>query len=100
MFVAPPSEAHTGGASTLSQSRGESNLGSAVCTGQGDLENGCILQDHDQLNIIMINGHVHKAGVKEYVIPMQDATGVDSMTNEMLFPDLILKRMFCQMELV
>lgn len=61
---------------------------SAVCTGQGNLENGCILQDHDQLNIIMINGHVHKAGVKEYVIPMQDATGVHSMTNEMLHLEL------------
>jgi hypothetical protein len=36
------------------------------------------------LSIIMINGRVHKAGVKEYVVPMQDATGVHSMTNEMV----------------
>jgi imidazolonepropionase-like amidohydrolase len=43
-----------------------------------------ILQDHDRLSIIMINGRVHKAGVKEYVVPMQDATGVHSMTNEMV----------------
>ncbi|GKZ31276.1 hypothetical protein AbraIFM66950_011635 [Aspergillus brasiliensis] len=42
-----------------------------------------ILQDHDRLNIIMINGRVHKAGVKEYVIPTQDLAGIHSMTNEM-----------------
>lgn len=47
-----------------------------------------ILQDHDRLNIIMINGRVHKAGVKEYVIPMQNATGVHSMTNEMVHLEL------------
>lgn len=28
-----------------------------------------ILQDHDKLNIIMINGRVHKAGRKEYIPP-------------------------------
>jgi imidazolonepropionase-like amidohydrolase len=42
-----------------------------------------ILQDHDLLNVIIINGRVHKAGVKEYIIPSQDRTGVHSMTNEM-----------------
>ena len=26
-----------------------------------------ILQDHSRLNVIMINGRVHKAGVKEYL---------------------------------
>lgn len=26
-----------------------------------------ILQDHDRLNVIIINGRVHKAGMKEYL---------------------------------
>jgi imidazolonepropionase-like amidohydrolase len=33
------------------------------------LEDITILQDHDKLNIIMINGRVHKAGRKEYIAP-------------------------------
>ncbi|KAI9927394.1 hypothetical protein ASPWEDRAFT_53542 [Aspergillus wentii DTO 134E9] len=33
-----------------------------------------ILQDHSKLNIIMINGRVHKAGRKEYIAPMVDGT--------------------------
>ncbi|KAF2174189.1 hypothetical protein M409DRAFT_62306 [Zasmidium cellare ATCC 36951] len=33
------------------------------------LEDITVLQDHDKLNIICINGHVHKAGRKEYVPP-------------------------------
>lgn len=28
-----------------------------------------VLQDHDKLNVIMINGRVHKAGRTEYVAP-------------------------------
>lgn len=28
-----------------------------------------VLQDHDKLNVILINGRVHKAGRKEYVAP-------------------------------
>lgn len=28
-----------------------------------------VLQDHDRLNVIMINGRVHKAGRKEYQAP-------------------------------
>jgi cytosine/adenosine deaminase-related metal-dependent hydrolase len=28
-----------------------------------------VLQDHDKLNVIVINGRVHKAGRKEYVAP-------------------------------
>jgi cytosine/adenosine deaminase-related metal-dependent hydrolase len=31
------------------------------------LEDITILQDHDKLNIIMINGRVHKAGRHEYI---------------------------------
>jgi cytosine/adenosine deaminase-related metal-dependent hydrolase len=28
-----------------------------------------VLQDHDKLNVIVINGRVHKAGRKEYIPP-------------------------------
>ena len=28
-----------------------------------------VLQEHDKLNVIVINGRVHKAGRKEYVAP-------------------------------
>ncbi len=28
-----------------------------------------VLQDHDKLNVIMINGRVHKAGRREYETP-------------------------------
>lgn len=28
-----------------------------------------VLQDHEKLNVILINGRVHKAGKKEYVPP-------------------------------
>lgn len=31
------------------------------------LEDVKILQDHDRLNVIVINGRVHKAGRKEYI---------------------------------
>ncbi|KAJ5713572.1 uncharacterized protein N7483_010753 [Penicillium malachiteum] len=47
------------------------------------LKNITILQDHDLLNIIMINGMVYKAGIGEYVIPTEGLTGIHSMTNEM-----------------
>lgn len=33
------------------------------------LENIPVLQDHDKLNIICLNGRVHKAGRREYVAP-------------------------------
>ena len=33
------------------------------------LEEIQVLQDHDKLNVIVINGRVHKAGKKEYVPP-------------------------------
>lgn len=33
------------------------------------LEHIEVLQDHDKLNVIVINGRVHKAGRKEYVAP-------------------------------
>jgi hypothetical protein len=32
------------------------------------LQDISILQDHDKLNVIIINGRVHKAGRKEYIM--------------------------------
>jgi cytosine/adenosine deaminase-related metal-dependent hydrolase len=66
----------------------EGNYADCVVVDGDPLKEISILQDHDRLNIIMINGRVHKAGVKEYVIPMQDSTGVHSMTNEMVHLEL------------
>jgi hypothetical protein len=34
------------------------------------LQDISILQDHDKLNVIIINGRVHKAGRKEYFMDM------------------------------
>jgi imidazolonepropionase-like amidohydrolase len=34
------------------------------------LEDIKVLQDHDKLNVICINGRVHKAGRQEYVAPL------------------------------
>lgn len=36
------------------------------------LEDISVLQDHSRLNVIMINGRVHKAGTQEYI---HDASG-------------------------
>ena len=36
-----------------------------------------VLQDHDKLNIIMINGRVHKAGRKEYG-PVASVNGAEN----------------------
>lgn len=33
------------------------------------LEDIRVLQDHDKINVICINGRVHKAGRKEYIAP-------------------------------
>ncbi|KAJ5974112.1 hypothetical protein N7481_011322 [Penicillium waksmanii] len=66
----------------------EGNYADCLVVDGDPLKDISILQDHDRLNIIMINGRVHKAGVKEYVIPMQNATGVHSMTNEMVHLEL------------
>lgn len=62
----------------------EGNFADCIVVDGNPLEDITILQDHERLNIIIINGRVHKAGRKEYVLPMQDVTGVHSMTNEMV----------------
>jgi hypothetical protein len=64
----------------------EGNYADCLLVDGNPLENIRILQDHNRLNVIIINGRVHKAGVKEYIIPSQDRTGVHSMTNEMVSP--------------
>lgn len=44
-----------------------------------------VLQDHDKLNVIMINGRVHKAGRKEYIPP--PVAGQD-MNSHNIVPDM------------
>lgn len=62
----------------------EGNYADCLVVDGDPLKDITILQDHDKLNIIMINGRVHKEGPKEFVLPIQDPTGVHSKTNEML----------------
>jgi cytosine/adenosine deaminase-related metal-dependent hydrolase len=54
------------------------------------LDNIEVLQDHDKLNIILINGRVHKAGRQEYVAP--PVAGQDNNSHpivpEMDYPDV------------
>ena len=44
-----------------------------------------VLQDHDKLNVIVINGRVHKAGRKEYVPP--PVAGQDA-NSHVIVPDV------------
>lgn len=60
------------------------NYADCIIVDGNPLEDITILQNHDRLNVIIINGRVHKAKVKEYVIPTQDFSGIHSMTNEMV----------------
>jgi hypothetical protein len=52
------------------------------------LEDISVLQDHDKLNVIVINGRVHKAGRKEYVAP--PVTGQDANAHPIVpdFPEV------------
>lgn len=45
------------------------NYADCILVDGNPLEDLKVLQDHDRLNVIMINGRVHKAGQKEYVAP-------------------------------
>jgi imidazolonepropionase-like amidohydrolase len=45
------------------------NYADMILVDGNPLENIDVLQDHGKLNIILINGRVHKAGRKEYVPP-------------------------------
>lgn len=59
------------------------------------LEDITILQDHSKLNVICINGRVHKAGRREYVAPLvagQDGNG------HVIVPDLDIPEVKKQMQ--
>jgi hypothetical protein len=47
----------------------EGFFGDCILVDRNPLEDITVLQDHDKLNVIVINGRVHKAGRKEYVAP-------------------------------
>jgi len=47
----------------------EGYYGDCILVDGDPLEDIKVLQDHDKLNVIVINGRVHKAGRKEYVPP-------------------------------
>ena len=44
-------------------------FGDCIVVDGNPLEDITVFQDHDKLNIICINGRVHKAGRVEYVAP-------------------------------
>ena len=45
------------------------NYADCILVDGNPLEEIEVLQDHDKLNVIVINGRVHKAGRKEYLPP-------------------------------
>jgi adenine deaminase len=47
----------------------ESYFADCILVDSNPLEEIEVLQDHDKLNVILINGRVHKAGRKEYIAP-------------------------------
>ncbi|CCD51611.1 putative isoaspartyl dipeptidase protein [Botrytis cinerea BcDW1] len=62
--------------------------GDCILVDGNPLEDITILQDHDRLNVITINGRVHKAGRKEYVAP--PIAGQDGNSHPIVpdFPEL------------
>ena len=48
----------------------EGNLADCILVDGDPLERIEVLQDHDKLNVIVINGRVHKAARSEYVSPL------------------------------
>jgi cytosine/adenosine deaminase-related metal-dependent hydrolase len=55
------------------------------------LEDITVLQDHSKLDVIIINGRVHKAGRKEYIVDTSGAltTGVQSTKHfEVDYPEV------------
>ncbi|THX95447.1 hypothetical protein D6D03_09230 [Aureobasidium pullulans] len=65
-------------------------FGDCILVDGNPLEDVTILQDHTKLNIICINGRVHKAGRKEYVPPPiagQDNNG-HNIVPDMDYPDM------------
>lgn len=64
------------------------NYADLVLVDGNPLEDIDILQDHAKLNVIMINGRVHKAGRKEYVPP--PVAGVDE-NKHAIVPDVPIR---------
>lgn len=44
-------------------------FGNCILVDGNPLDDITVLQDHDKLDVIVINGRVHKAGRKEYIAP-------------------------------
>ncbi|KAG4437049.1 hypothetical protein IFR05_007463 [Cadophora sp. M221] len=66
----------------------EGFYGDCILVDGNPLEDITVLQDHDKLNVIVINGRVHKAGRKEYVAP--PVAGQDSNSHPIVpdFPEV------------
>lgn len=47
----------------------EGFFGDLILVDGNPLEDISVLQDHDKLNVVLINGRVHKAGRMEYIAP-------------------------------
>lgn len=58
------------------------NFADCILVDGNPLENIEILQDHDKLNIILINGRVHKAARSEYLPPSMAAQGNNAIVPE------------------
>lgn len=66
----------------------EGYYGDCILVDGNPLEDIKVLQDHDKLNVIMINGKVHKAGRREYVAP--PVAGQDGNAHQIVpdFPEV------------
>jgi hypothetical protein len=55
------------------------------------LDDIAVLQDHDKLNVIMINGRIHKASYKEFMrtVPEPAPVAKKSLTNYVAFTDTL-----------
>ena len=62
----------------------EGNYADCLVVDGNPLKDITILQNHDLLNIILINGRVHKALAKEYVFPMEDMKKIDAVTSKVV----------------
>jgi imidazolonepropionase-like amidohydrolase len=66
----------------------EGFYGDCILVDGNPLEDITVLQDHDKLSVIVINGRVHKAGRKEYIAP--PVAGQDHNTHPIVpdFPEV------------
>lgn len=58
------------------------NLADCILVDGDPLDNIKVLQDHDKLNIVLINGRVHKAARSEYVSPAVAGSGNTALIRE------------------